>query len=178
MGNHELKPCPFCGEIPIITKHFREEAYNFMHRCAVLGPVSWDFRIDRQSHIDKWNSRAALAAPVQSEREPLYQISDGVNGWRDVERLRYEACCLDPEQYECRIVYPAEPVQVARMPNISRFDLETPDGPERFLKNLFKVCIGRSDFDAYIHADLASDFAYALSKWIAQICAQQAEAKS
>lgn len=70
-----------------------------------------------------------------------------------------------------------EPVMVARLPGISRFDLESPDGPEQFLKNLFKVHIGRNDFDAYIHAHLASDFAYVLSKWIAQLSAQLTPAK-
>ncbi len=79
---------------------------------------------------------------------------------------------LDPrDEPDGDYVIGAKPTRAARMPNASRFDLESPDGPEQFLKNLFKVHIGRNDFDAYIHAHLASDFAYVLSKWIAEFSA-------
>lgn len=54
----KLSPCPFCGETPQITKHHREDIYSFMHRCQVLGPISWGFREDQYAHIEKWNSRA------------------------------------------------------------------------------------------------------------------------
>ncbi|NNA69440.1 hypothetical protein [Pseudomonas gessardii] len=45
--------------------------------------------------------------------EPVYQVSDGVNGWSDVDLLRYTACCLDPEEYECRVLYAEHPAPVA-----------------------------------------------------------------
>jgi len=48
--------------------------------------------------------------------EPVYQVSDGVNGWSDVDLLRYTACCLDPEEYECRVLYAEHPAPVAPPP--------------------------------------------------------------
>ncbi|MDT9643590.1 hypothetical protein [Pseudomonas sp. JV245A] len=46
----------------------------------------------------------------QHQGEPVYQVSDGVSGWQDVELLRYTACSLQPEEYEVRVLYtrPAE----------------------------------------------------------------------
>lgn len=38
----DLEPCPFCGERPEVTKHFKEDMYRLIHRCKVLGPVSFD----------------------------------------------------------------------------------------------------------------------------------------
>lgn len=60
---------------------------------------------------------AELQARVQEleswRGEPAYQVSDGVNGWRDVERLKFTACQLDPEEYECRMLFAAPPAPVA-----------------------------------------------------------------
>ncbi|MDN5518568.1 Lar family restriction alleviation protein [Pseudomonas sp.] len=63
----ELLTCPFCGEKPQITKHHREDIYSFMHRCQVLGPISWGFREDQQAHIEKWNARAQPAPQLHPE---------------------------------------------------------------------------------------------------------------
>ncbi|HDS0936955.1 TPA: Lar family restriction alleviation protein [Pseudomonas putida] len=65
----DLLPCPFCGEKPQITKHHREDIYSFMHRCPVLGPISWGFREDQQAHVEKWNDRAQPAE--QNYGEPV-----------------------------------------------------------------------------------------------------------
>lgn len=54
----ELKPCPFCGGTPVITKHHKEEMWGFMHRCPVIGAVSWGFRESIESHAKDWNTRA------------------------------------------------------------------------------------------------------------------------
>lgn len=63
--SRELAPCPFCGGLPTITKHFRHEMYSFTHRCSVIGPISRDFRENPQGHIDMWNTRIAeQPAPV------------------------------------------------------------------------------------------------------------------
>lgn len=53
----------------------------------------------------------SLAAHKQPA--PVYQVCDGVNGWIDVDLLRYNACCLDPEEYECRVLYAEQPAPVA-----------------------------------------------------------------
>lgn len=80
----DLLPCPFCGEKPQITKHHREDIYSFMHRCPVLGPISWGFREDPQAHVEKWNARAQ---PAQHQGEPValpgrksYEESFSVHG--------------------------------------------------------------------------------------------------
>lgn len=62
----KLLPCPFCGELPVITKHFREEMYSFMHRCPVVGSISRDFRERAQDHVDIWNTRATPAEDVRA----------------------------------------------------------------------------------------------------------------
>lgn len=58
----ELLPCPFCGELPIVAKHFREDMHTLIHRCKVAGAISWDFGC-KARHIEQWNTRAP-AAPV------------------------------------------------------------------------------------------------------------------
>ena len=63
----DMLPCPFCGEKPQITKHHREYIFSFMHRCPVLGPISWGFREDPQAHVEKWNARAQPAEQHQGE---------------------------------------------------------------------------------------------------------------
>jgi hypothetical protein len=63
---NELKPCPFCGERPEVTKHFKEDMYRLIHRCKVLGPVSFDWS-DKEPTHDRWNTRAELE---------LYQTGD------------------------------------------------------------------------------------------------------
>lgn len=45
--------------------------------------------------------------------EPVYQVCDGVNGWRDVERLKFTACQLEPEEYECRVLFTSQPAPVS-----------------------------------------------------------------
>lgn len=62
----KLLPCPFCGELPVITKHFKHDIYSFMHRCSVIGPIYRDFRESEQGHIDMWNTRAAPLSPDHS----------------------------------------------------------------------------------------------------------------
>lgn len=60
----ELKPCPFCGNQPVITKHFKEEIWNLLHRCNIVGVISIDWSSSEQELIDRWNTRVA---PEKSE---------------------------------------------------------------------------------------------------------------
>lgn len=54
--NTEIKPCPFCGELPEIHKHFSGKKEQLMHRCKVIGPVGFEWGcIKRQ--IERWNTR-------------------------------------------------------------------------------------------------------------------------
>ncbi|WP_281690785.1 Lar family restriction alleviation protein [Pseudomonas sp. PARCl1] len=82
----ELLPCPFCGEKPQITKHHREDIYSFMHRCPVLGPISWGFREDQQAHIEKWNARAQPAP--QPHPEPIAWMVGTAFWWTKEEAER------------------------------------------------------------------------------------------
>ncbi|MFJ4113787.1 Lar family restriction alleviation protein [Pseudomonas sp. NPDC089758] len=82
----ELLPCPFCGEKPQITKHHREDIYSFMHRCPVLGPISWGFREDQHAHIEKWNARAAPAP--QPHPEPIAWMVGTAFWWTKEEAER------------------------------------------------------------------------------------------
>lgn len=81
-----LMPCPFCGEKPQITKHHREDIYSFMHRCPVLGPISWGFREDQQAHIEKWNARAQPAP--QPHPDPIAWMVGTAFWWTKEEAER------------------------------------------------------------------------------------------
>lgn len=82
----DLLPCPFCGEKPQITKHHREDIYSFMHRCPVLGPISWGFREDPQAHVEKWNARAQPAP--QPHPEPIAWMVGTAFWWTKEEAER------------------------------------------------------------------------------------------
>ncbi|MFG0504119.1 hypothetical protein ACF8GD_15955 [Pseudomonas putida] len=82
----KLSPCPFCGEKPQITKHHREDIYSFMHRCPVLGPISWGFREDPQAHVEKWNARAQPAQ--QPHPEPIAWMVGTAFWWTKEEAER------------------------------------------------------------------------------------------
>ena len=55
-----LKPCPFCGETPELSKHFREDMWQMIHRCKVIGPmlIEWG---DAERITKQWNKRAPNA---------------------------------------------------------------------------------------------------------------------
>lgn len=82
----DLLPCPFCGEKPQITKHHREDIYSFMHRCPVLGPISWGFREDPQAHVEKWNARAQPIS--QPHPEPIAWMVGTAIWWTKEEAER------------------------------------------------------------------------------------------
>jgi hypothetical protein len=50
------KPCPFCGGIPEIHKHFCDDMCRLLHRCPVIGPImfEWD---EKMNLIRRWNIR-------------------------------------------------------------------------------------------------------------------------
>lgn len=58
--------------------------------------------------------RNALTSPVvERQPDPVYQTCNGVDGWIDVDRVRFTACQLEPEEYECRVLYTSPPAPVA-----------------------------------------------------------------
>lgn len=58
---------------------------------------------------------AQEAGPVVERQEPaaVYQTCNGVEGWIDVDRIRFTACQLEPDEYECRVLYTSQPAPVA-----------------------------------------------------------------
>ena len=58
-AEEKLKPCPFCGELPEISKHFKEEMYHLIHRCKVLGPIVLEWS-SKGSLERQWNRRAEI----------------------------------------------------------------------------------------------------------------------
>lgn len=97
--SRELLPCPFCGssDVKIVT----DDGIHFAQccKCEATGPTG--FKRGDEGDAD-WNTRAQ---PADQQGEPVYQVGDGVNGWEDVSRLHYTACCLDPEEFEVRVLY-------------------------------------------------------------------------
>jgi len=52
----DLKPCPFCGGLPKISKHYKEEMYTLLHRCQIAGIISFDWG-NKERHEKAWNTR-------------------------------------------------------------------------------------------------------------------------
>ena len=122
----DLLPCPFCGEKPQITKHHREDIYSFMHRCQVLGPISWGFREDQQAHIEKWNARAKPAEQHQGEPVVLparkREFTD--SGTALLQNLSWNAC-LDEIAKLGPLYTHADPGEVGRLRGIIRMHEKT-----------------------------------------------------
>ena len=55
----KLIPCPFCKGIPEVHKHFRDDQYNLIHRCKVIGTILLDWN-DRGRNETLWNTRVDL----------------------------------------------------------------------------------------------------------------------
>ena len=53
----KLKPCPFCGLTPELSKHFKEPIWQLIHRCRVVSPISLSWSGTSESIVDAWNTR-------------------------------------------------------------------------------------------------------------------------
>lgn len=69
----ELKPCPFCGGELVITKHFKHDLYNAVHRCTAIPSVVFDL-MERESIVKCWNTRTHAAG--DGLREALEPFAD------------------------------------------------------------------------------------------------------
>ena len=49
--------CPWCGEIPEIKKHFREDEHRLRHNCKVLCTVISVDWMELKRIKDGWNQR-------------------------------------------------------------------------------------------------------------------------
>lgn len=62
----ELKPCPWkCGKPVTIDRIFGSERYSLLHRCSVVGPVSFTDET-REKCITAWNARPVEDTPVEA----------------------------------------------------------------------------------------------------------------
>lgn len=77
-----------------VSRDLAKSIINYMEGSAFSQVRAW-----RKQLIEQ------LARPADQQGEPVYQTCDGVGGWIDVDRLRYTACQLEPEEYECRTLY-------------------------------------------------------------------------
>lgn len=72
----ETLPCPFCGEQPEITKHFKEDAWRLVHRCDVMGALVLDWTEPRRRHVDTWNTRTAERRGRESAAAEVERLKD------------------------------------------------------------------------------------------------------
>ena len=52
-----LLPCPFCGETPEPSKHFKHDMWQLIHRCEVIGPIVVDWKDSKEMLVEQWNTR-------------------------------------------------------------------------------------------------------------------------
>ena len=48
--------CPWCGEKPKITKHYKHDYYSLVHRCSVFTTLALDWS-SLESLEKRWNTR-------------------------------------------------------------------------------------------------------------------------
>jgi hypothetical protein len=65
-AQESLLPCPFCGGHPTLTKHHREDMWGLIHRCEVVGAVSFDWGA-AERHAARWNRRHPVARTPLSD---------------------------------------------------------------------------------------------------------------
>ena len=70
----EVKPCPFCGETPVIVEHFKEDLWRLTHRCKVMGPMVIDWTSDQNKLAQRWNTRILPPGYVMVPEEELRRL--------------------------------------------------------------------------------------------------------
>lgn len=53
----EIKACPFCGGLPEITKHYKDDMFKLRHWCPIVGTLDFDWKNNRDQVITTWNTR-------------------------------------------------------------------------------------------------------------------------
>ncbi len=60
--------CPFCGLKPTVSKHFREDMHQLIHRCKVVGPICIEWT-DLQLIEGRWNRRSNIPVISTAQHE-------------------------------------------------------------------------------------------------------------
>lgn len=89
-----LAACPFCGDRPKVTKHFKHDLYGLVHRCKILPAIIMDFA-EAGYNETKWNTRT----PVAADKPSAVTLTEG-----EVEALEHAA-----QRYDLSAVILLEP---------------------------------------------------------------------
>jgi len=137
LQDHRAHVAPLLAENRLLKHDVASYLETMAKTCELLG-----IDLDNAKHADGKPSdvlfshakamRARIAELEAQQGEPVYQTCNGVDGWIDVDRLRYTASRLDPEECECRVLYSATPatakvVLPERMSQPSRDEYESTD---------------------------------------------------
>ena len=87
MSQPELKPCPFCGEQPEVTKHFKRDEYCLIHRCKYI-PVHIDFTT-MAGILKRWNARAEPTTQMHSPAHCVTKIVEALEGLLSITSESY-----------------------------------------------------------------------------------------
>jgi hypothetical protein len=60
--DEELLPCPFCMQVPEISKHHKEDLWRLGHVCPIVGTISIDWMNSREALCLLWNTRGIVDA--------------------------------------------------------------------------------------------------------------------
>ena len=75
----QLKPCPWnCGKSSQITKMVNLRRWSFLHRCPIVGPISFTCTTEEGCALE-WNTRPthdALVGLAIECRDHLYDKQD------------------------------------------------------------------------------------------------------
>lgn len=53
----EVKPCPFCGLIPVVEKFGLTSYWQVVHSCAVIEKVAIRWKPNKEDAVRWWNKR-------------------------------------------------------------------------------------------------------------------------
>ena len=74
----DLKPCPFCGEVPELNFDKRYQCDYLLHRCSVIGVIKLEM-LDTDTLISLWNTRTP---------EPVTDVQQQANVIKPVASIR------------------------------------------------------------------------------------------
>lgn len=74
----QLKPCPFCKKPSQITKMVNLGRWSFLHRCPIVGPISFTCTTEEGCALE-WNTRPTHDALVTALKQARHALNLGLN---------------------------------------------------------------------------------------------------